>query len=157
LKEVSTRRVRSKRRGGRTGSVGGVGAGVSEATTFFIYSDTSASSAETKRNTVRPFSPHVSSHSSDISASDSASNSAWKNVNHNRRSGAADSSSPPPPRLPPSPPSPAGTPGLFGYRLAFVGILFSMVITGTVVVITLVLTRRNVSTKAADISVANRS
>ena len=68
-------------------------------------------------------------------------------------------SSPPPPRLPPSPPSPAGTPGLFGYRLAFVGILFSMVITGTVVVITLVLTRRdgNVSTKEAEISVANRS
>jgi len=151
LREVSTHRSKKCRRkrcvggsiGGAVSDVGG--ATTSEATTFLIYSDTSGSASsnnDTKRNPVRPLSKFPSSESSYISASDSASNSAWKqNVNQNRISGQIGEEM--------SPQESVGR--VIGLRPIFVSLFFTLVVGGVVVLLAIFyLKQKNISSNESD-------
>jgi len=131
LREVSTRRYSKVRRKRRVGSVIG---GVSDASTFKIYSDTSASTkSSTHSRPTQIVEKTLSSHSSDISASDSASNSALKNFNQNRTSESENDGE--------SSQQERGSP--FPYRSIFAAFLFCLVVSGVVVVITVFFFKQN--------------
>lgn len=129
LKEVSTRKSKTWRKK-RAGSVNGA---LSEATSFKIYSDTSASTKN--HGSARPSTFHVrlTSESSDISVSDSASNSPWRNHNQNRKSEEQ--------RISDIPLQSGGCP--LSYRSIFAAFLFAMVVTGAVVLVVVFIFKTN--------------